>query len=519
MPDDTLDAAARALLADVASDPWGTVAVSLYDTGRLVALAPWLAGHQARIDFLCRRQRGDGGWGQPDGYAVVPTLSATTALLTELRRGSPRPEPVRRAVAGGLQALRRWFRRGAALTLPDTIGAELIVPALLEDLARLAPIERPAYDPRPLASARAGLAAGHLPPKTWACLEVFGPQARGIASVRPARGSVASSAAATAAWLGGPDGDRAAREFLDAVQARGGGPVPGVTPITYFEAAWVLNSLAVGGLATDVPAAILDRLDAGLSMAGAPAAPGLPADADDTAAVLSALLRHDRPRRPDCLLDYRVDGYFQCFHGERTPSVSANAHVLEALTLYLAHRPGERVRYAAPATLAANWLLAQQRGDGSWQDKWHASAYYATACCVLALCLHMERVGEVGGGPAGRATDRAVVWLLDTQRQDGSWGRWEGTVEETAYAVQTLAVAAPGRQAVAKAIRRGCGFLAHPPPLDRHQPLWHAKDLYTPVAVVRAAWLAALSLGSRVGAGYPPAPTSGTVPLTMLAAT
>ena len=33
---------------------------------------------------------------------------------------------------------------------------------------------------------------------------------------------------------------------------------------------------------------------------------------------------------------------------------------------------------------------------------------------------------------------RAAEWVLATQRPDGAWGRWEGTAEETAYAVQIL---------------------------------------------------------------------------------
>jgi hypothetical protein len=534
MPPDDETTAADQLLTEVATDPWGTVAVSLYDTARLVALAPWLAGHQARIDFLCRRQGADGGWGGPDGYGLVPTLSATTALLTELRRrpgpaGSPR---LVRAAAAGRRALRRWLHPDAQPAVPDTIGVELIVPALVEELTALTtpagpaapepaapprpavptrparppvasvpaevaapPVRLPAgFDPDLLARARARFAAGAAPPKSWACLEVFGPAAAGAPFVRPAGGSVGCSPAATAAWLGGAHRHPEAVGFLDRLQARGGGPVPAVTPITYFEAAWVLNQLALAGLTRRVPLAVLDRLDAALTDAGAPAAAGLPADADDTAAVLAALLRHGRLRRPDPLLPYRTDGYFTCFPDERSPSVSTNAHVLETLALYLARRPTEHPRFAGPAATAADWLLGQQRSDGSWWDKWHASPYYATACCVVALALH-------GGRGARPALTRAVSWVRATQRPDGSWGRWQGTVEETAYGVQVLAFAGPAGAdpdptASAAAAARAHRFLADPPPLAEHPPLWHAKDLYTPVAVVRAARLAALRLAA-----------------------
>ncbi|MGH3682234.1 MAG: prenyltransferase, partial [Natronosporangium sp.] len=243
---------------------------------------------------------------------------------------------------------------------------------------------------------------------------------------------------------------------------------------------------------------------------GAPAAPGLPPDSDDTAAVLTALLRHGRGQSPQVLLDYRADGYFRCFQDERNPSITANAHVLEALALHLHRQPELGPRLAAPARMAAAWLVEQQLPDGSWQDKWHASPYYASWCCVLALSLHHP----AAAGPAiDQATDRAVAWARATQRPDGSWGRWQGTVEETTYAVQLLARAAPN--AAGAAIARGRGYLADPPPMAEQPPLWHAKDLYLPTAVVRAARLAALGPAIRfatAGAAAAPAYASAAAP-------
>jgi hypothetical protein len=512
-----LTAAAGRLVAEAAADPLGKLTSSVYESGRLVSLAPWLAGHQARRDFLRRSQRAELGWGGPGGYALVPTLSATAGLLAELGRAV---EPALRdrllqAATGGLAALHRLLITDSPAGIPDTVSSELVVPALVDEVNRLVattpalperlvgPLRVPAgFDPALLEQARAWCVAGELPAAMAYCLETLGTSAAGARGVRPVLGGVGCSPAATAAWVGGPAGPRESLDYLDAVQARDGGPVPVATSVSYFEAAWVLNSLGSAGLDPAAPAAVttlLDRLEGGLASEGVPTGPGLPADSDDTGATLSALLRHGRVRRPESLLTFQADGYFRCFSTERNPSVSANAHVLEALALYLARRPGDRRRYGPPAATAAGWLLAQQQPDGSWWDKWHASPYYATACTVTALALH-------GGRDPARAIARAVAWVLATQRPDGSWGRWLGSVEETSYAVQILAQVALDGGRASEAVRRAGAFLADPPLSAVDHPIWHGKDLYTPVRVVQAAWLAARQLASalhRPGTGQP----------------
>ncbi|MDQ1646338.1 MAG: hypothetical protein QOJ50_2522 [Cryptosporangiaceae bacterium] len=501
-------AAADLLLTAVAADPWGDVSPAVYDTARLVTLIPELAGHTGRVDWLCHQQLPDGSWGAPDGYALVPTLSATEAMLTELRRpcSSVSTERVAAAARRGLAALRTWLHPGAAFTAPDTIAIEFLVPALIEDInailadppAALGDGHRsrlccpPGLDPEPLLRLRAAVRAGRdLPPKLWASLEAFGPGAAQRAQA--SGGAIGASASATAAFVGQrPGADREAARFLAALQARCGGPVPGVTPITFFEQSWTLVSFATAGLGHTAPRAILDSLDAALGADGLPAAPGLPSDSDDTAAALYALALHGRVHRPDSLLGYRAEGYFRCFSFERNPSVSTNAHVLEALGSYASGRPLERRRYAPDLAAIVRWLFDVQAADGSWLDKWHASAYYATACCVLALAAF-------GGPGCAPAVERASRWVLGSQREDGSWGRWSGTIEETAYAVQVLAKApVPGREAEsAAALATGCAYLASGDEPSAYPGLWHAKDLYAPIRVVQAARLAALELGAR----------------------
>jgi halimadienyl-diphosphate synthase len=505
-------AEAADLVAGLVAEPWGQVSPSVYETGRLVALSPGLTGHDRRVDHLLRTQRPDGGWGSPEpGYALVPTLSATDALLATLRPGSLGAQDV--AATAGLRVLFRFLRGPGALTrsdLPDLPAIELIVPALvasinrrLDDL-RDAPapgvgwwpgrerLRPPAGmdDARHEAVRRLLASGGDLPQKLLHALEVAGDAARRHPAIRPeATGTIGASPAATAAWLGDPAGTRPgspARDFLESAVRRHGGPVPCGLPITVFERGWVLSWLARAGVPVAPPAELVKSLAASLGPAGTAAAAGLPKDADTTAGALYALALAGEPQPPDPLRAFETETHFCTWPGEDGVSVSTNAHVLEAFGQYHRVRPGRR--HAATIAKVSAWLRSRQRHDGSWHDRWHASPCYATACAALAL--------HAFGGPESAASvDRAVRWALATQRADGSWGHWQGTAEETAYAVQLLLLTRPGSPAHLRAAERGCDHLVRTHPDD--PPLWHDKDLYHPIAIVRAATLAALHLAHR----------------------
>lgn len=494
LPDET-----SGLLAESSRDPWGEVSVSEYETARLVTLAPDLDGHAARVEFLLKRQRTDGSWGPPGGYALVPTLSAVHALLSCLstpeRDHGASPGRLRHAAQAGLRALE--VTDGG--TPPDTIAVELTVPALVEAINHLNSSADPAgwqrsltcpggIDPRALQAVRTAIAAGGPAlMKMWHAWETLNAPEHAGDSVQLAGGTLGGSPAATAAWLTTQSVTAQhttdARTYLHRLQHRYRGPVPSISAITYFERAWLLCTFAAARMQYTVPAALLDSLEDALTTHGAPAADGLPPDADDTAAVLLALASHGRPRRPDALMDYRADGYFHCFIGERTPSISTNAHVLETLAHHVARRPEDRTRYEASITATTRWFLDAQRADGSWTDKWHASPYYATACCVQALAA-------CPADGTAHARRRSARWVHDTQRPDGGWGRWHSTTEETAYALQILATQCPDYPPAGQALIRGRALLAGD--TLPWTPLWHDKDLYTPHRVVAAARLAAL---------------------------
>ncbi|WP_254715632.1 prenyltransferase/squalene oxidase repeat-containing protein [Actinomadura sp. NAK00032] len=521
--------AADDLIASLVARPWGRVSPSVYETGRLVSLSPWLTGHRRRVAFLVDTQRPDGGWGAPDdGYALVPTLSATEALLSVLVRTPPEsgtPEPaVCAAAVRGLRRLGTMLPGRPGAPLPDMPAIELIVPSLaglidrrVADLAARpapppglpdGPLPLPlprGMDGRKLTLVRDLLASGAQPPqKLMHALEIAGPAARGLAQARPeATGTIGASPAATAAWLGDrppAEPSSPARWYLETVTAMHDGAVPVAYPLTVFERGWVLSWLIRAGVPVTVPPEMVLSLTAPIRADGTPAADGLPPDADTTAAALHALALLGVPHKPDSLWNFETPTHFCTWQGEDGFSVTTNAHVLEAFGEFTASRSAGSAdigdgRHEAAAGKVADWLLGRQRDDGAWTDRWHASPYYATACCALAL-------DRYGGRPrSADAVDRAVKWVLESQRPDGSWGRWEGTAEETAYAVQTLLLPAvtagrePGRDLV-RAAARGRGVLLRGLALpDRaHPPMWHDKDLYHPGAIVRAAVLAALHL-------------------------
>lgn len=556
------DAGARELISAMLVDRWGRTSPSIYETARLVGLAPWLPGHRRRIDYLLDRQRPDGGWGPPEGYALIPTLSATEALLRTYRFGdAPLGGAGRLRLAGALgralRALDRWLRPGRGLTIADTPAADLIVPALVIginehlDGLRAAPVDPlgrwpenwptlvalplPAgITPARLTATRRAIATGAgVPEKLLHALEVVGDLARRAPGVRPAPpGLVGASPAATAAWLGQPgsgshsgpgpgsgsggvmsDGAEraAARRFLAEVIRPGSGAVPCATPITVFERSWVLSGLTRVGMAPVVPAELVRGLTAAIGPTGAAAGPGLPADADTTSVVLYALARLGEPAPLASLWRYDTGGHFCTWLGEDGSSITTNAHVLEALGHAIPVGTAAGAHRLSVARRLAEWLCERQQPGGEWVDRWHASPYYATACAALALDRYgpgaratgtaatAATAGTTAAAAAGRAVSRAVSravdWVLGTQRANGSWGRWAGTVEETAYAMQVLlATGQPDRDRIGPAAARGHAYLLAAAGQEEDPPLWHDKDLYAPYSIVRSATLAALKL-------------------------
>jgi squalene-hopene/tetraprenyl-beta-curcumene cyclase len=101
-------------------------------------------------------------------------------------------------------------------------------------------------------------------------------------------------------------------------------------------------------------------------------------------------------------------------------------------------------------TRAADWLLTQQRPDGTFENLWYRDHTSGTAVVVSAL----SKVGRADH----EVVARAVAWLSETQLADGSWGPGtgaDGSVEETGWAVSGLLAAGT----VSPTVDRGVAWL------------------------------------------------------------
>jgi len=153
------------------------------------------------------------------------------------------------------------------------------------------------------------------------------------------------------------------------------------------------------------------------------------------------------------------------------PSADVTAHAIEMLAL-------EGKTYNARVQRGIAWLRAAQEPDGSWFGRWGANYIYGTGAAVPALIA-------AGVSPDDPSIRRAVQWLAARQNADGGWGEdmrsyddpdgWSGrgasTASQTAWAL--LALVAAGDDG--SMTRRGVEFLVD---TQREDGSWD-EELYT----------------------------------------
>lgn len=204
------------------------------------------------------------------------------------------------------------------------------------------------------------------------------------------------------------------------------------------------------------------------------------------------------------------------------------AHAMQAWAAWLPDLPVEQQRRIFRAmTRAARFLKAsqEQKGDlgGGWKPLWFGDQYgrdeinwtYGTSRVLLALSATAPQFG------VGMQTSAAALWLVKTQRADGSWGGGhrggEPSVEETALAVEALAgllenpdgVAAQDRsREIHSAMGKGVAWLldriedgswTKPAPIGFYfAKLWYFERLYPLIFTVGALRRALSVPGFRI---------------------
>jgi halimadienyl-diphosphate synthase len=489
-----LKAEARALVSSLN----GRMNASPYDIAWLARL-PSDHSSEARwpdlLDWLLEHQWADGSWGSPIPYfhdRILCTLMAVIALR-ERAQGERAAESIWRG--------ERYIWRNFHYLHHDPIelvGFELIFPTLLAQ-ARTLGLDVPAHSCGygRIRGAKLRLLpteALYAPGTSVAfSLEFLG--ARGdpdrLGRLLARNGSIANSPATTAYLVlqQGAEDDSALR-YLEQMRAQPGG-VPHFYPLRVFEIAWVLEHLTFGGLLLNngdlTSPAILQELESVVGERGVSMDPDFGIDDGDTTAVTARMLAlAGRPVAPSVLHGFEdpETRTFRTFTFERNASVSTNAHSLEALAL-MPDYPDRQEVWDRVVTM----LLASQKYQSYWTDKWHASPFYATSHVLIGLLESNEPlISECLG---------SIDWMIHMQRADGSWGYFDqGTAEETAYVLLTLLRFHLRFNTVDVAVlQRGAAYLWRTFELDQIYPdLWIAKSLFAPEGVVKSAILAAMYL-------------------------
>ena len=480
----------KKLLKDIGP---GHMSKTAYDTAWIARLTDLEEpmGEKA-LQWLRENQLSDGSWGAESPRYYHDRVICTLAAMIALAKHGNATDSARLIRAESV--LGPYTNRLETDPVGATVGFEMITPTLLQEVNQINRIKTKNNNHNqilekliPYRSAKLAALPGRTINRSVTVahsVEMAGPDGLhliDIKNLQEANGSVGHSPSATAYFIKYLDPENVtARNYLHQINEKGA--VPNVAPFDVFEQAWTLWHLALADILDEELLTLCKpHLDA-LQNAWQPgkgvgfAAEYTPNDGDDTSLTHETLSRYGRSVGIDAVLRYEHVYYFRCFEFESTPSISTNIHVLGALRHAGFHQDHPSVEKVL------NFLKNVSTKGAYWHDKWHISPYYATSHAIIAA-----------SGYANNLVKNAIKWICDTQNDDGSWGYYTPTAEETAYALQSLVVCRrAGHQNIPKsAIVRGSAWLschADPP----YPPLWIGKCLYCPELVVRAGILSAL---------------------------
>ncbi|KAJ6050999.1 hypothetical protein N7460_001533 [Penicillium canescens] len=496
-----------------------TVVNSIYDTAWIsmvlrkteMPTAPEWA-FPVCFDFLCLEQAEDGGWGNP--FSLVERITCTFVCLLAIKKHLRISDNLsvkdqvdlqhraNRAIEFVHSNLASWELNALDTGLP--IGLELWLPVVIEQLEKegvsfAIPGKDRILKLRLEKLSRFPLEVLYRPssliqPSPLFTLEGF----IGVVDFSKLRhqtvyGSMFSSPSSTAVYLmESPEWDPAAEDYLHHVVEQSivkhNRCVPQLFPTSVFDIDWVLNIFVDSGLSLNnldthsvktLGNMILQCLEKQDDILGADEI--ICPEPDSTAMALRTVYHSLGAHRS---IQHMIDAFeggdnYFTFSGERDPSVSSNAHVLQAL---------------------------------------NHSEYYATFATTQALvdylvALSEERVESLSETLLGALIPltlfQAVVRILLRQNPDGSWGSIS-LREDTSHAVITLKsawslpfISATLSQEIGQAIQKGQAFISANLDAPFNDYTWNGKCAYGLLAVSRAIALSAL-LETRPARRYSP---------------
>ncbi len=522
----------------------------------------------AGIAWLCGAQNDDGGWGDTDrSMSNIATTMLARAAFHLAGVAQRHGELLARAQAfierhGGTAGLRGRYGADKTFAVPILTNCALaglvpwreVAPLPFELAALPFPMLRFLRLPVVSYAVPALVAIGqarffHLRPRNplmWLlrrCAVL--PSMKALANMQPASGGYLEAAPLTSfvvmslAATGRADhlvARRGARFLLDSVREDGSWPID--TNLATWNTTLSIQALAaatgeVGALGCTDWLLDCQHGDRHPFTNAAPGgwgwsdASGAVPDADDTAGALVALAglersasqsRRERIRTEAAegmrwLLDVQNrDGGWPTFcrgwgmlpFDRSGPDLTA--HAIRALAAW-AGSEAESKRAGEAISAGFDYLVQQQRPDGSWVPLWFGSQHhpeeenpvYGTSRVLLAY----RDLGKI----AGDAAQRGLRWLCASRCVDGGWGcglpdRGGSSIEETALAVEAL-LSDPNNPALRPVLDGALEWLVRAVEEGRHREpapiglyfakLWYYECLYPMIFTVSA-------LGRAVGA-------------------
>lgn len=432
------------------------------------------------LNWLRENQLEDGSWGAPRTLYYHDRLVCTLAAVIALAETGEDAEQINH----GLTALNAMQDKLLEDEAGETAGFELIVPALLAEGVKIGLISNLKTDQLLAIRERKLSRAPGKAISKWTTMaysaEMAGDNVHilNVDQLQEANGSVGFSPAATAYFVRSIKADSMAIQYLRDVYKS----TPSSYPTDIFEIGWVLWNLELAGLITDECEQYLDILQSEWDeRVGIGFGTGYtPKDGDDTALIYEVLTRNGRSVGIDAVLSFEEPTHFRTFALESNTSVSTNIHFMGALKAagYQASHPSIR---------KISTFIREHRYSDYWLDKWHVSPFYTT--CHLAI---------VAAGYDDELIAGVLDWILESQRENGSWGWYDGTAEETAYCLQALATMRHAGYVVpSSTLRSGWSWLYN----NQEGPfpmLWISKTLFGTPPVIRSAIASALELVVQV---------------------